>query len=66
VRTSPTAQGVHRTRFFGEDVLAGRDGGLDVQRGREQDDVHAAVDHLLVGVESGEPPLHGYIHLGGD
>jgi hypothetical protein len=47
-------------------VLAGRDGGLDVQRGREQDDVHAAVDHLLVGVESGEPPLHGYIHLGGD
>ena len=51
--------GVGRNRFFGEDVLAGVDGGGDVQRaearrGREDHQIDVRRDHLLVGVEADE------------
>jgi len=43
--------------FFAEDMLAGLDGGFEVlrtesRRGCQQDHVHAAVDHFLVGVQA--------------
>ena len=65
------SRGVYRTGLFGEDVLAGRDGCLDVHwskvwRRCQQHHVHATVDHLPVGVEPEESPVHGHVHLGGD
>jgi hypothetical protein len=53
------AGGVGRHRLLAEDVLAGGDGVLQLHRAeagrrREQDDVDAGVDDLLVGVQAEE------------
>ena len=54
------ADGVGGDGLFGEDVLAGVDGGLEVHRGGsragvvQHDDVDVGGDHLLEGVEADE------------
>ena len=55
----PDTRGVGGDGFFAEDMFTGADGGFEVLgaesgRGSEQDDVDAAVDEFLIGVESDE------------
>ena len=62
------ARGIDGHRLLAEDVLAGVDGGLQVQRaevGRraEQHDFRVAVHHPLVAVEAGERGVVGDAEL---
>ena len=67
----PDPRGVDGHRLLGEDVLAGLDRHLELDRpelGRraEQDHVDARGDELLAGVEAHEPPRFGDVDLGPD
>ena len=58
----PQAGGVGGHGFFQEDVFVGFHGGLEMERtksgwGGEDHDIHAAIEHLLIGVKSDKLPL---------
>ena len=63
------AGSIHGDRLLGEDVLAGRDGGLDVRgaearRRRQQHQVHVLQGtHLLIGIQADEAALIRNVHL---
>src|SRR2546427_4388727 len=62
---------IHRKRLFSEHVLASVDGCLDVRgakagRSGQHDEVHAALDHLLVSVQAGKAMIWLDLYLVGD
>ena len=67
LEAQPRPEAVDAHRLLHEDVLAGLDGRVEVERpeagGRREDDEVAVVEHLLVAVEALELTVLGDVHL---